>query len=110
METIGRILTTLGRAIYMIHRILGLVTYCWMSEELARQTKNLKNKIMEEDINHTDTIQNDSSYICSLLEEFEGYDGNGFFTLNHSLLTGMTGNFVTLMVILIQFKQSEKQE
>ena len=45
-----------------------------------------------------------------ILDDFKGFDGNGFFTLNHSLLTGMTGNFVTLMVILIQFKQSEVQE
>ena len=52
----------------------------------------------------------DSNYICSLLDDFKGFDGNGFFILDHSLLTGMTGNFVTLMVILIQFKQSEVQE
>ena len=56
------------------------------------------------------TVPDDSNYICSLQDDFKGFDGNGFFTLDHSLLTGMTGNFVTLMVILIQFKQSEVQE
>ena len=45
--------------------------------------------------------------VISLLEEFKGFNAKGFFTLNHSLLTGMTANFVTYLVILVQFKQSE---
>ena len=56
------------------------------------------------------TVPDDSNYICSLQDDFKGFDGNGFFILDHSLLTGMTGNFVTLIVILIQIKQSEVQE
>ena len=63
---------------------------------------------MEDASDHT--VPDDSNYICSLLDDFKGFDGNGFFILDHSLLTGMTGNFVTLIVILIQIKQSEVQE
>ena len=48
-----------------------------------------------------------SEAVTSLLEEFKGFHAKGFFTLNHSLLTGMTANFVTYLVILVQFKQSE---
>ena len=107
METIGKMLITIGRVLFMMHCIIWLITHCWLSEEVAKQAKCLKNKIMEGDSNCT--IQDDSNYICSLLDEFKGFDGNGFFTLNHSLLSGMTGTFVTLMVILIQFKQSEDQ-
>ena len=91
----------------MIAWIIILVTNCWLSEKVAKQAKCLKNKIMEGASYHT--VSDDSNYICSLLDDFKGFDGNGFFTLDHSLLTGMTGNFVTLMVILIQFKQSEEQ-
>ena len=45
--------------------------------------------------------------VVTLLDEFRGFDAKGYFTLNHSLLTGMTASFVTYMVILVQFKQSE---
>ena len=48
-----------------------------------------------------------SEGVTSLLEEFKGFNAKGFFTLNHSLLTGMTANFVTYLVILVQFKQTE---
>ena len=103
MATIGRIIATMGEIILAIVWIIILVTICWLSENVAKQVKCLKNKVMEETSDNTV----DSNYICSLLEEFQGFDGNGFFTLNHSLLTGMTGTFVTLLVILIQFRQNE---
>ena len=45
--------------------------------------------------------------VITLLDEFKGFDAKGYFTLNHSLLTGMTANFMTYLVILVQFKQSE---
>ena len=45
--------------------------------------------------------------VCSLLNEFQGFDAKGYFTLNHSLLTAMAANFTTYLVILIQFKGSE---
>ena len=48
-----------------------------------------------------------SEAVIALLDEFKGFDAKGYFTLNHSLLTGMTACFVTYLVILVQFKQSE---
>ena len=51
-----------------------------------------------------------SEAVIALLDEFKGFDAKGYFTLNHSLLTGMTANFVTYLVILVQFKQSEYDE
>ena len=111
MDTIGRMLLTIGMVILMIYWIMGLVTQCSLAEEVAKQTKCLKDKIMEgaSACTNATITRDDSNYICSLLDEFKGFDGNGFFIINHSLLTGMAGNFVTLMVILIQFKQSEDQ-
>ena len=70
---------------------------------MARQAKSLKQKIMERPSDLTNTVEDDSNYICSLLDEFKGFDGLGFFTLNHSLLTGMLGNFVNFLVMLFQF-------
>ena len=46
--------------------------------------------------------------ICSLLEDFQGYNANGFFNVNHSLISGVTANFVTYLIILVQFRLSEK--
>ena len=105
MATFGRLLTTIGKIIIVIVWIILLVTICCLSEKVAKQAKCLKNKIMEGALDYTE--QDDSNYICSLLDDFKGFDGNGFFTLNHSLLTGMAGSFFTFIVILIQFKQSE---
>ena len=48
-----------------------------------------------------------SEAVIALLDEFKGFDAKGYFTLNHSLLTGMTACFITYLVILVQFKQSE---
>ena len=44
--------------------------------------------------------------VCNLLSKFKGFEANGYFTLNHSMLTGMIGNIVTYLVILVQFRQS----
>ena len=106
IATFMRILITIGRIFYLIPYIIILISICWLSENVAKQVKCLKNKVMEEASNNTV----DSNYICSLLDEFQGFDGNGFFTLNHSLLTGMAGSFFTFIVILNQFKQSETQQ
>ena len=50
---------------------------------------------------------NQADCITSMLDDFKGFDANGYFTLNHSMLTGMITNFATFLVILVQFNQSE---
>ena len=106
MANFMRILITIGKIFMVITPIMIFIAICWLSENVSKKVKCLKNKIMEEASENTV----DLNYICSLLDEFHGFDGNGFFTLNHSLLTGMAGSFFTFIVILIQFKQSENQE
>ena len=64
---------------------------------MAKQVKGLKNKIIAWPTDHSD----DSNYICTLLDEFKGFDASGFFTLNHSLLCGMFVHFLTFLVIVI---------
>ena len=106
IATFMRILIIIGRIFRLIPFIMILISLCCLSENVAKQVKCLKNKVMEEASDNTV----DSNYICSLLDEFQGFDAHGFFTLNHSLLTGMAGSFLTYMVILIQFKQYETQQ
>ena len=40
-------------------------------------------------------------------EEFKGFDGYGYFHLGKSLLTCCQANFVTYLIVLIQFRISE---
>ena len=75
--------------------------FCKLSEELATEVSNINTKLLK---SQSSKGQTDS--ISSQLEKFKGFSANGYFTVNHSLLTGMTANFVTYMVILIQFQQS----
>ena len=76
------------------------------SERMLSSVKDLKLAIQNANyhqINKTDCF-------CSILDEFnefQGFEGNGYFTLNHSMLTGLTANFATFLVILVQFNQSE---
>ena len=75
-----------------------------LSEKLVKQAKCLKHKIMDRPLSLTNTaVQDDPNDICSLLDEFKGFDANGFFILNHSLLTSYAVNFLTFIVILMQF-------
>ena len=40
------------------------------------------------------------------LKEFDGFDGKGYFILNKPLLTGILANFITYIIILIQFNMT----
>ena len=46
------------------------------------------------------------SHIISMLNEFQGMDAYGYVTLGKPLLTSIFANFITYLIILIQFKIS----
>ena len=71
-----------------------------MSEILAITVGELAEFITENDQSPQQNT------ICNRLLKFKGFDANGYFTLNHSMLTGMIANMVTYLVILVQFRQS----
>ena len=52
--------------------------------------------------------ESDLNAICNELSDFKGFHGKDFFTVNNSLITGMVSNFVTYLIILIEFKITEK--
>ena len=39
-------------------------------------------------------------------KKFDGFDANGYFTTGKPLLSSIMANFVTFMIILIQFRLS----
>ena len=59
---------------------------CHLSQRLSNQVNKLQNLISS----GTQIESTDAETICSQLEKFGGFDAKGYFTLNHSLVTGMT--------------------
>ena len=45
--------------------------------------------------------------LSKLFDEFQGFDGYGYFHLTKSLLTTTLANFVTYLIVLLQFRISE---
>ena len=79
-----------------------LYTFCCLSDDVASEVQELKTKVIDFEVQNGRTTS-----IIHKLDEFKGFSAYGYFTLNQSLLTGMTTNFATFLVILIQFKQAE---
>ena len=85
-----------------IRTLFILYTFCCLSDDIASEVQELKTKLIDFE------VQNGrATAIIHKLDEFKGFSAHGYFTLNQSLLTGMTTNFATFLVILIQFKQAE---
>ena len=80
---------------------LQLVYLCTFGEKVATVVQDINTKILE-----SQTSNEVGLAVSVQLQNFHGFSADGFFTVNHSLLTGMTANFLTYMVILIQFQQS----
>ena len=78
---------------------------CDLSEMLVVNVGELEDLIIDYQLKNVESRQH--SDVCNLLSKFKGFDANGYFTLNHSMLTGMIANIVTYLVILVQFRQSE---
>ena len=57
-------------------------------------------------MNETEFIDEKNSLYLQL-DGFKGFNGENYFIVNNSMITGMIANFVTYLIVLIQFKQSE---
>ena len=78
---------------------------CHLSELLAVNVGELEDLLTDYHFKN-DRESPQKNEVCNLLAKFKGFEANGYFTLNHSMLTGMIGNIVTYLVILVQFRQS----
>ena len=78
---------------------------CTTSEVVSIRVRELEDFIMNVQLNTNQAHQ--QIIICYSLSKFRGFDANGYFTLNHSMVTGMIASIVTYLVILVQFRQSE---
>ena len=99
--TTNEIILCCGNLIGCFTIALQLLYLCTFGEQVARIVQDINTKILE-----SQTSNEIGLGVSVQLQNFHGFSANGFFTVNHSLLTGMTANFLTYMVILIQFQQS----
>ena len=80
------------------------------SQSLLSKTEDLKIALSNvkfcKDMNDTEFVDEKNSLYLQL-NGFKGFYGENYFTVNNSMITGMIANFVTYLIVLIQFKMSE---
>ena len=84
-----------------IAMILTLCYINFMSQDVTNNLQELAEYISEARI----TDENWKVITIQRINSFEGFDGHGFFTLGRSHLTSVVSNFITFIIVLIQFQQ-----
>ena len=72
----------------------------FLSQEIAENLQGLKFYIYKLKSDKKDQI-------IEKINSFQGFNACGFFTLGKPLLTSIIANFITYMIVLIQFKMAE---
>ena len=80
--------------------ILYVVLVNFLSQEVAENLQGLKFYLYELKIDKKEQI-------IEKINSFKGFNACGFFTLGKPLLTSIIANFITYMIVLIQFKMAE---
>ena len=105
---------------YMLMCALTFDTLWFLNEiswRISVKIKQLHSTIMELNIDKQALIHyNDQerpalqirAQLAYCLEDFKGFSGNGFFLLGRPFLSSLTSSFLTYIIILIQFRLSEK--
>ena len=86
---------------YLLYAVINF------SQEIVDKNEDLLDTIREKRL-HGWIINEDPRMekVVDDLKEFEGFDGKGYFILNKPLLTGILANFITYIIILIQFSMN----
>ena len=94
-----------GYGFFGIFFLYFLYSYCTFSQFIKDSSDQIKLILL----NNPETDENKIQKTQALLkfETWNGFHGNGYFTLGKSLLTAVVANFITYLIILIQFKVSE---
>ena len=98
---------------YFIFVLIYIMTVWYLSsfsQSLVSKIEELRNAFSNikfcKDMNETEFIDAKHSLYLQL-DGFKGYSGENYFTVNYSMITGMIANFVTYLIVLIQFKITE---
>ena len=113
----GVILVFIGYIAFIMEYAYIVWIFNYDSEHLCDQVKLLKNTLDEIYIEDHEFVfgkggqLRDARFARNLmvnqLQDFRGFDGLGYFTLGKPLLTSITANILTYLIVLIQFKISE---
>ena len=113
----GVILVFIGYIAFIMEYAYIVWIFNYDSEHLCDQVKLLKNTLDEIYIEDHEFVfgkggqLRDARFARNLmvnqLQDFKGFDGLGYFTLGKPLLTSITANILTYLIVLIQFKISE---
>ena len=90
---------------FLFGTIAMILTLCYinfLSQDVTNNLRQLTECISEAQI----TDEKWQVITIQKINSFEGFDGHGFFTLGRSHLTSVVSNFITFIIVLIQFKQS----
>ena len=115
--SIGVILVFIGYIAFVVEFAYVVWIFNRDSEHLCNQFKQLKNTLNGIYIEDHEFVfgeggqLQDARFARNLLvnefQDFRGFDGLGYFTLGKPLLTSITANILTYLIVLIQFKISE---
>ena len=96
--------------------ISEIVLVILVSSNINRKVKSLNEELMKMDIQDNSFLMHDGklksanqarAHINLVLSDFQGFNGNGFFVLNRPFLSSLVSNFLTYIIILVQFRISE---
>ena len=105
--------TTLQALGYMILGIAMTYSFVFTSfygQKIGDQVQDLKQTLHDQyiiDPGHSEEVIKMKKLVLYHLSCWENFSGYGFFTLGKSFLTGFLANFVTYIIILIQFQLTE---
>ena len=90
---------------------------CSFSQYLTSKVQELKIAILDLNFSREHSISqnmNETEFMIERqsiflrLDQFNGFHAEDFFIVNNSFITGMIANFITYVILLIQFKFNEK--
>ena len=114
--TVSVFLTILGYGGMVSLYVRFAYGYCVFTQDIKDDIHGIKVAILDLDIHPDDLwtsngktlrVKHWQKRIASGLAEFQGFHGNNYFVLGKPLLTSITANFITYLIILVQFKVSE---
>ena len=89
--------------------VLCIVTLYFINVKSHEVTENL-HELKDSISLSSDICFEDKCQLIEKMNSFNGFDANGYFTLGKQHLTSIVSNFATFIIVLIQFKMSEKTE
>ena len=94
-----------GYGFFGLFFLYFLYSYCTFSQFIKDSSDQIKLILLNNpETNQTKLLK---TRVLLKFETWNGFHGNGYFTLGKSLLTAVVANFITYLIILIQFKVSE---